>query len=137
MRNSILALLACVLLISCSITTRRMYEGPDLPRQKVATLTEGDLIQVIGIDDVSVPKKYPGMDIFNFEVLPGEHTLTLRYDPTGGEFIGKTGFHNTYTGMKYKELEKQITAEFQAGKTYLIKLQEISHDEWKPILKEQ
>jgi hypothetical protein len=119
------------LLVSCAIATRQMYSGPQQPNSKVSILQEGEFLQIVAIDNESVPQKYPGLDIFSFSLLPGEHTVTVILDEMRGEYIGVNGFHYTYRERQYRNIQKTLTHTFQAGKKYTVIVKEEEKD-WIP-----
>lgn len=68
------AIAAALLVGGC---TKRLYEGPPLPREQVAVIHAGNAI-VRGID--GTPRRGGAFDASEFEVTPGPHRLVLVFE---------------------------------------------------------
>ncbi len=109
-RNYLIGLLLTVVLIVSSCTTKKMYEGPQLPSDKVAIIKSGSggifgpTVKIVYVDERS-----PGFNDIQLAVLPGKHTL---------EIAVIRGFEFTWiqsAGVLYFEAE--------AGHTYIVKVE--------------
>ena len=137
-KQVLLLLLSMGLMISCSLVDKKIYDGPELPNDQISVLEESKEIQVLGIDAVSTQEKYPGMDVSNFKMQPGKHTIKTVLDPMPLVNVDPGQNYNIYKEIGYRSPMKEITYNFLAGHRYLIKAKEsLSVKEFEPEIIDQ
>jgi hypothetical protein len=87
----------------------KIYDGPELPQNKIAMVTMDMTLDPLLVDGVY--PKYPEVNFFPWvlKILPGEHTIQLRFFASGN------------TGKTYSTSPQSVTFTAEAGKTYKIK----------------
>jgi hypothetical protein len=130
-----------VLLAGCAHAPVRLYEGSRLPQAEVSRLYFGANDVVSRIDSIPVLDSREGRSV---ELLPGTHTITLRYldsevrkEPhTYHITVVYTGYdpsiatkHPKITSYKYRyqsSNEEQVPVNLEVGKTYRLRT-ELKH----------
>lgn len=111
MRGLAGALAAAICLTGCqSVSSVRMYAGPDLPPGQLTTLVVPWCIRVRAVDGVSVP--WTLADGKRVLLKPGAHTVDARY-----EVIYPTAQDET---EKIASRYVRLTFNGEAGKTYFL-----------------
>jgi hypothetical protein len=110
--TNVLALLFALLLTGC-VTTANMYEGPELPRNKIAVVTMGMSLGVLTVDGVK------GQGTMTLKVLPGKHTITLFYGD----------------GSRKSTASQTVTFIAEAGRSYHINAN-VTGSTWRPTVVE-
>jgi len=115
----IIAIMALSGIFSCTTTTR-MYSGPQLPRSEICILVCKEGLAVDRIDgkyiDIQPLEK-------RFELLPGEHTITV------GLYGKKPGVLASYIG------KENLTFNCRAGEAYFISFDvDYKNQQWKPFM---
>ena len=103
-------------LASCTTTkTYKLYEGQQLPEDKIAHLiSKEERILVHSVDGVKSPEGKETYGPSVFELSPGDHTLTVSFRRTFTVTHGRTTI--TYRSTSSGSLDVKVNAE--AGHTY-------------------
>ncbi|MCG6536091.1 MAG: hypothetical protein L7F78_15670, partial [Syntrophales bacterium LBB04] len=96
-------LLSILILTSCT-TTAKLYEGPELPQHRIATVTMATSLGVVTVDGVRPEGLMPGLMARILKMLPGRHTITLFYA----------------SERAYSKSNQSVTFVAEAGKSYHI-----------------
>ncbi len=117
--KAIIAIMALSGIFSCT-TTKRMYSGPQLPRSEICILVCKEGLTVDSIDgkyiDIQPIEK-------RFELLPGEHTITV------GLYGEKHEVLLSYIG------KKNLTFNCRPGEAYFISFDvEYKNLKWMPFM---
>lgn len=94
--------------VGCSITMKA-YTGPDLPDDRVATITtRGFHFYVVGGSNVNLVAVDGQRELFatKAKVLPGRHTIDIQY-AKGGGYVGS-------------QTQATLTLDAEAGRVYEI-----------------
>ena len=115
----IIVIMALSGIFSCTATTR-IYSAPQLPRSEICILVCKERLAADRIDGKNISIQ-PSEG--RFELLPGEHTITV------GLYGKKPGVLASYIG------KENLTFNCRAGEAYFISFDvDYKNQQWKPFM---
>ena len=132
--SSLLALICLVFIVSCA--HEKMYSGPTLPDDQLATLETTTPMWLVFVDGRHM-SSFGLHDTVRVKIPPGSHNVEVSFSITGtGTTVDRYGNFATVRQETWSKKNFPITFTARAGYRYVAHAGRIGASDWEPYITE-
>ena len=132
--SKVLALFCAVFAVSCE--HEKMYSGPTLPDEQVATLEATTPMWLVSVDGHHI-SSFGLHDTVRFKILPGTHKAEVSYNGMAmGTTVDRYGNYHRVHEETWSKKNFPIEFTAKAGYRYIAHPGRIGASDWEPFITE-